>query len=394
MRIAMLGHKRIPSREGGVEIVVEQLAVRMAAMGHQVTVYNRKGHHVSTGVERKTGADKKKHSYRGVTVCPVFTFEKKSLNAIVYAFLATFKAVAGKFDVIHFHAEGPCAMLWLPHLLGIPTVATIHGLDWQRAKWGGFATRFLLFGEKMAAKFADQVIVLSENVQHYFQDTYGRDTVYIPNGIDRPVKKGADLIQKQYGLTENSYLLFLSRLVPEKGAHYLVDAYRELKKQGALQGKKLVIAGGSSHSGEYVQELKRQVGEDPDILMTGFVEGTALEELYSNAWIYVQPSDVEGMPLSLLEAMSYGNCCVVSDIPENGNVVGEHGLTFQKGQVQDLKQVLLKLSGEPEAVQELKNGAADYICEKFQWQQVVEQTLELYQKAVTAHRKKSTDNHK
>ena len=175
MKIAMIGHKRIPSREGGVEIVVEELATRMVEKGHSVTVYNRKGKHVSGG---KTVNLK---DYKGVKIKSVPTFENGKLNAIVYSVIATFLALFGRYDVIHFHAEGPCSMIWLPHLFGIHTVATIHGLDWQRAKWGGFATKFLKFGEKTAAKYADELIVLSEGSRDYFKKTYGRETVFIPN---------------------------------------------------------------------------------------------------------------------------------------------------------------------------------------------------------------------
>ena len=159
MKIAMIGHKRIPSREGGIEIVVEELSTRLVIMGHTVFAYNRAGKNVSD-----RNADKEAHklkTYKGIRLVKIPTPNNKKLNAIVYSFLATIHAVTHNFDVIHYHAEGPCAMLVIPHFLGIRTIATIHGLDWQRAKWGGFATKFLKFGEKIAAKYADEVIVLS-----------------------------------------------------------------------------------------------------------------------------------------------------------------------------------------------------------------------------------------
>lgn len=378
MKIAMLGHKRIPSREGGVEIVVEELSVRMAALGHKVTVYNRKGRHVSTGEqEQKELSAKEKHGklYRGVRVLTVPTFEKKSLNAVVYSFFAAIRALFGRYDVIHFHAEGPCSMLPIPHLFGIRTVATIHGLDWQRAKWGGFATRFLLFGEKMTAKYADEVIVLSENVKQYFKDTYGRDVVYIPNGINRPECRKAEIITEKYGLKKDSYFLFLARLVPEKGVHYLLDAYEKLDTD-----KKLVIAGGSSHSDDYMEQIKARAAKNLNVIMTGFVQGQELEELYSNAYVYVLPSDVEGMPLSLLEAMSYGNCCLVSNIPENLGVTGSIGEYFEKGNVEDLREKLENLVNNPQTVKDYQEESADYICAKYQWDKVVEETLKLYER--------------
>ena len=196
MKIAMIGHKRIPSREGGVEIVVEELSVRMAKKHHDVYVYNRKGRNVQDN-SVKVNKSKK---YKGVYIKNVFTFENKSLNAIVYTVIATLKSLFGRYDVIHYHAEGPCSMIWLPHFFGIRTVATIHGLDWQRSKWGGFATRYLKFGEKMAAKYADEIIVLSKAVQKYFKVTYNRDTKFIPHGVNKPEIRKAKIIKEKWGL--------------------------------------------------------------------------------------------------------------------------------------------------------------------------------------------------
>ena len=376
----MFGQKRIPSREGGVEIVVEELCTRMVVQGHNVTCYNRGGHHVS-GSEYDS---KRLKEYKGIKLKTVPTIEKKGLAAVSSSFFAALCCAFGKYDIIHIHAEGPAFFAWLPKMFGKKVIVTIHGLDWKREKWkSGFGSKFIHQGEKNAVKYADEIIVLSKGVQDYFEKTYGRKTVFIPNGVSNHIERKPQIIKNKFGLDKDEYILFLGRLVPEKGIKYLIEAFKQVDTD-----KKLVIAGGSSDTSEFENEMKELAKEDKRILFTGFVQGQELEELYSNAYVYVLPSDLEGMPLSLLEAMSYGNCCVVSDIPENGNVVGEHGLTFQKGQIQDLKQVLLKLSGEPETVQELKNGAADYICEKFRWQQVVEQTLELYRKAVTARRKK------
>ena len=296
LRIAMIGHKRIPSREGGVEIVVNELSVRMAAKGHQVEAYNRKGSHVS-GKEFVNRIGKK---YKGINIITIPTFENKNLNAIVYSFMASVRALFTSYDVVHYHAEGPCATLWIPKLFHKRVVVTIHGLDWQRSKWGNFATRVLKFGERMAAKYADEIIVLSANMQEYFMREYGRKTVFIPNGVNRPEKKEAAEIKEKWNIDEDEYILFLARIVPEKGAHYLIDAY----KRAALP-KKLVIAGGSSHSGEYYEDLKIMAGENKNIIFTNFVGGRELEELYSNAYFFVLPSDVEGMAMGLLEAMSY-----------------------------------------------------------------------------------------
>lgn len=370
MNIAMLGHKRIPSREGGIEIVVEELSTRMVNAGHYVTCYNRFGHHVS-GKEFDGGS---LEEYRGVKLKSVFTINRKGLAAMTSSFFAAICTAFGKYDVVHFHAEGPCAMLWLPKLFGKRCIATIHGIDWQRAKWGGFASKYIKFGEKIAAKYADEIIVLSEGVQKYFMDTYGRNTVFIPNGVNRPIPRSPQLIKEKYGLDKDGYILFLGRLVPEKGITYLIEAFK-----GITTDKKLVIAGGSSDTDAFMQELKKLAEGENRIVFTGFVQGQMLEELYSNAYVYTLPSDLEGMPLSLLEAMSYGNCCLTSDIAECAEVVEDKAILFKKSDIDDLKEKLQYACDNPDAVKKLKDGATDFICGKYNWDAVVEQTLKLYQ---------------
>lgn len=373
-KIAMIGHKRIPSREGGVEIVVDELSTRMVKLGCRVDAYNRYGRHTAG----KRYLQYKGKEYHGIRLITIPTFRNGKLNAIVYSVLASFRALFGGYDVIHFHAEGPCIMVWLPKLFGIRTIATIHGLDWQRSKWGNFASRVLKAGEKMAARRADEVIVLSKNMQEYFLDTYGRQTRFIPNGIQRPRLYETEEIRKKYGLEKDGYILFVARIVPEKGLHYLIDAYKNIKTE-----KRLVIAGGNSHSQSYMEEVEAMAAEDPRILMTGFVSGRILEELYSNACLFVLPSDVEGMAVSLLEAMSYGNCCLVSDIQENTEVVAEYAVNFHKSDTQDLQEKMEYLLEHPEVRAAYQEKAADYICGKYNWDDVTEQTLRLYEGGIT-----------
>ena len=369
LRIAFLGHKRIPSREGGVEIVVSELATRMANDGHQVTCYNRNGHHVSGNAYDS----EKLKEYCGVRLKTVWTVNKKGLAAMTASFSAAICAALGKYDVVHFHAEGPCASLWIPKLFGKRCIATIHGLDHMRAKWGRFASWYIRTGEKCAVRFADEIIVLSENVQKYFKDKYNRDTVFIPNGVSRANPTRADLIVKEYGLKPNAYILFLGRLVPEKGIKYLIEAFKQVETD-----KKLVIAGGASDSTSFADEIRRDGESDSRIIFAGFVQGQMLEELYSNAYIYVLPSDLEGMPLSLLEALSYGNCCVTSDIAECESVIGEYGVTFKKSDVGELERTLQHLCDSPETVESYKSRAAEYVSTKYNWDDVCKQTLELY----------------
>ena len=369
LRIAMLGHKRVPSREGGVEIVVGELSERMAKLGHDVTCYNRRGHHVS-GEEFDSEFLSK---YNGVRINSVFTVQKGGLAAVSSSVFAAIKAAFGRYDVVHFHAEGPCAMLWLPKLFGKRCIATIHGLDHQRAKWGRFASWYIRFGEKCAVKFADEIIVLSENVRRYFKETYNRETVFIPNGVNPAQKKEAKEIAAKFNLSKDDYILFLGRLVPEKGLERLIEAYKNVKTD-----KKLVIAGGSSDTAEFESKLRAASADNPNIIFTGFVQGRLLEELFSNAYFYVLPSDVEGMPLSLLEAMSYGNCCLTSDIPECASVIGEYGCVFDRSKHDDLAEKMQNLCDNPETVSAFRQNSAAYICGRYNWNDVVLKTLELY----------------
>lgn len=369
-RVAMFGHKRIPSREGGIEIVVEELCTRMVEQGNEVTCFNRAGHHVSGAEYDKA----QQGEYKGIRLKTVPTIDKKGLAAVTSSFFSALYSAFGKFDVVHIHAEGPAFFCWIPKLFGKRVIVTIHGIDWQREKWrDGFGSKFIRQGEKNAVKYADEIIVLSKGVQDYFKKTYGRNTCFIPNGVNRPKILEADLIAEKFGLSKDSYILFLGRLVPEKGIRYLVEAFKQVKTD-----KKLVIAGGSSDTDAFANELKGLAKDDDRIIFTGFVQGAMLDELYSNAYIYTLPSDLEGMPLSLLEAMSYGNCCLVSDIPECAEVVEDKALIFQKTNIEDLQEKLQDACDHPEMVMKMKNQAADFICAKYNWDEVVDKTLALY----------------
>ncbi len=368
MHIAMVGHKRYGSREGGVEVVVTELARRMSALGHEVTCYDRGGRDVMTGGETAGECVQE-----GVRVEPVRTVDVRGLAALTSSFFATLRAIRQRPDVIHYHAEGPCVPLRIAHWARIRTVATIHGLDWQRAKWGRLASAYIRLGERTAARCADEVIVLSKAAQNYFRETYGRETVLIPNGVDACEPLPAREIADRWGLSGGSYLLYLGRIVPEKGLHYLLEAYRQLDTN-----KRLVVAGAASDTSEYMDEVRALAAGDDRVLFTGFVTGDVLAELYSNAYCYVLPSDVEGMPLSLLEAMSYGCACVTSDIPECANVLAGTGVTFSRGDTGDLRDALAGLLDDSARARELGAAAHERVTTTYDWDSVVARTLELY----------------
>lgn len=397
LSIAMFGQRFLddPSA-GGVEKVVFELSVRMAARGHRVTCFNRTypgaartetiaESHEATMECRKKTMECRKNAMKcrenamkchGIHVKTVPTIHRKGLGAFSSACFAAFASALGKFDVVHIHAEGPAATCWFPKLFGKRVIVTIHGLDWQRQKWShGLGGRCIQFGERCAVKYADEIIVLSERIQKYFMDRYGRETVLIPNGADFPQPREADRIQKRFGLEKDRYILYLSRIVPEKRVDLLIDAFRRVTTD-----KRLVISGGGSDTDDYLNELHKKADGDERILFTGIVRGSVLEELYSNAYVYVLPSDLEGMPLSLIEAMSYGNCCIVSDIAECTEVIEDRAVTFRKGDGADLEKKLQMLCEDAALVQAYREGAADFICGKYSWDETADQTLQLYRR--------------
>lgn len=331
--------------------------------------YNRKGKNVQ---DKNADKDKKKlKEYKGVKILTIPTINKKGIDAFLYSFFASVRALFGHYDVLHYHAEGSCAMLWIPHLFKKKIVVTIHGLDWQRSKWGGFATKYIKFGEKCAVKYADEIIVLSENVKKYFKETYNRETIFVPNGIDKPVIRQANIIKNKYNLNKNDYILFLARIVPEKGLDDLIDSYMQIETD-----KKLVIAGGASHTNEYLEHIKEKVKDNKNIIMTGFVQGEELDELYSNAYLYCLPSHIEGMPISLLEAFSYGCNVLISDIDENVQVAEQYATKFKMGNIDDLAKKLKECLEDKNRYD--SKEIQEFILNKYSWNDVVERTMKIY----------------
>lgn len=362
MKIAVIGQKGIPSRAGGVEIHVEEIMARMIDYDNTITVYCRESY-----------CSEKYTSYRGIRIKYMKSLNSKHLDAITYTFLSTIDAIRNKNDIIHYHALGPTLLSFIPRLFGIKVVSTCHGLDWQREKWGKFAKFALKLGEISSIKFPQEIIVVSKKLQRYYMKKYDKKTIYIPNGIENKKRLKPNIIKDVYGLKKDEYILFLARLVPEKGAHYLIDAFNEIDTD-----KKLVIAGGSSHSNKYVNILKEKAKENKNIIFTGFVSGDTLDELFTNAYLYVLPSEIEGLPISLLEAMAYGQCCLVSDIEENLEVVENFAEVFKNKDVYDLKKKLSKLMKDNEKVYNYKNKSSEFIKSKYNWDNVSKETYEVY----------------
>ena len=260
----MIGHKDFPSRSGGVEVMVGGLARGLVERGYDVTVYNR-------GLEKHHNV----YDVDGVHARRVFTLQKPSLNATIYSFLATFDALFRGYDVIHYHAIGPSVPLLIAKLFGKHTVCTVHGLNWKVDKWRGFASRYMKLGERIAAKYADDLVVLSETEWNYFLQKYDRASILIPNAIRFYERHDCSLIRERYGLEQGEYILYVGRISPEKGTMDLVEGYRKAKT-----GKKLVLVGPLDDS-EYCKTVQQQVQNDPNIIMTDYVVGDPLKAMPS-----------------------------------------------------------------------------------------------------------------
>ena len=359
MKIAMFGIKGVPV-PAGVENVVEEIGSRLVQRGHQVTVYVRP-HYTPPSLKE----------YKGMKLVHLPSIPTKHLDAITHSFLACLAALASDADIIHIHAIGNSIFAGLPRLFGKKTVVQSHGLDWQRAKWGRLAKLYLRMTDYTSIYFPNATTVVSQKTQHYYQDKFHRPVVFIPNGVS-PVQKVAPSEILQYGLQGNDYLFFAARLVPEKGCHYLIEAYQKLGQTD----KKLVIAGDGVFGDAYAERLKRYASDR--ILFLGFVQGRLLEELLSNAYVYVLPSEIEGLSVGLLEAMSYGNCVLVSNIEENLEAIGSAGLSFQSTSSADLATALGVLTKENTVVEQYRSQAQQAVLEMYNWDQVTDQYEALY----------------
>ena len=367
MKIAFIGQKGIPMKFGGVEKHVERLAIGLARRGHDVYVYTRPWY-----------TPKKLKKYQGVNLISLKSLRTKNLDAITHSFRASLDVLKKDYDIVHYHGVGPALLAWIPKFFK-PTckvVITFHCIDRFHQKWGLLARIALYLGEWAAIHFAHDTITVSKTLQNYCADTFGADTIYIPNGVDAVKDAQADTIKKKFGLSKGNYILFLSRLVKHKGAHYLIDAYNQLHTD-----KKLVIAGGSAFTDDYVKAIKNQAKYNPNIIFTGNVEGGSHEwqELYSNAYLFVHPSESEGLPIVILEAMSFGLPVLASNISENMEAIaGGHGFSFKNKNVNDLKKKLEHLINSPQLVKDVGFGAKKYVLENYNWADIVNSVENVY----------------
>lgn len=360
MRIAFLAVKNI-MRGGGIEKYTSELGSRLVQRGHEVTVYTMR--HYGDVPDR----------YLGMRIVSVPSFAAPCLQKLSCSATAAINSIwKNKYDIVHFHSFAPGAFAWLPKLRGSKCVLQLHSLEWKRKRWGTVGSSVVKILEKLALSQSHINTAVSRTQCAFYRTNRGIEMQYIPTAADVKPKTEAKEIY-QLGLEPNAYILFACRLVPEKGAHYLVSAFRKLDTD-----MKLVIAGDAQGATEYRKKLFDLARGDERILFPGFVEGRLIEELFSHCYVYAQPSEVEGLSLSILEAMSYGNCCLVSDIPENLEAIGDAGFHFINKNVDDLTDHMRWLLEHSEEVASVNIVAKERIKQHYSWQSISEQIEKLY----------------
>ncbi|MBN2142787.1 glycosyltransferase family 4 protein [Candidatus Woesearchaeota archaeon] len=367
IKVAMIGLRGIPASNGGIEVAVEEISTRLAKLGCDVTVFCRSQYCLT-----------RHKSYRGVNLKNIPTLNTKTTEAIVHSTAASMVAALSDFDIVHFHAMANGIFSLLPKIAGKKTVVTFHGIDWEREKWGRLARAYIKFSERATYLLKNKVISVSNKIKDYCKNRFNfTDVTVIPNGVNIPKSRLIKSL-KRFGLKRDGYILFLSRIVPEKEAHTLVKAFRKLKTR-----QKLVIAGPTTHTDDYLKKVKESAGDDKRIIFTGPLYGDEKTEAFSNCSFFVLPSTIEGMPIVLLEAMSFGKCPLVSDIAENLEVVDDSvSFSFKVRTVNDLARKMDFMLKHKATVNTKGRKAKELVKQKYNWDKIAEQTLEVYRKAL------------
>jgi glycosyltransferase involved in cell wall biosynthesis len=373
MKIAFIGQKGIPATYGGIEKFTEEVAIRLSNLGHEVTVYTRP-HYLKTS-EKDFNTELKWLSpnaltYNGVLIKRIPSIPTKHLDTFSHTFLCTCDALLGDYDAIIYQAIGPSSLSVIPRLFSKSLVISIiHSLDWKRKKWGHLARILLRIAECFSIYSPKRVFVISDTLRQYFASRYRRKTTVLTPGIEIDQQIDIHLIEK-LGLIPHEYILFLNRIVPEKGCHYFLEALAKIKTD-----KKVVIAGDNTQEPRYFERLKQRFSND-QILFLGYVEKKVKCALYANAFLYVLPSEIEGLPQTLLEAAAYGCPVLASDIPENLKVLGENGFYFRRGDAEDLANKLEYLLKNPETLTSHVAFLKDLIKQTYSWGRTCSALLE------------------
>ncbi len=369
MKIAFIGQKGIPAIAGGVEKHVEKLSTRLVAEGHEVTVYVR-SHYTPVTLE----------TFQGVKLVHVPSIHTKHLDAISHTLSATLHALFAEYDVIHYQSIGPSILSIIPRLLKpkCRVVATFHSRDYTHKKWGWMARTFLHMAEYITCTVPERTIVSSETLIDYAKSTYGRTVTFIPSGAEVAFESDTTVLS-ELGLRSKRYLLAVHRLVPHKGTHYLIKAFKELEDTNRIPNNfKLVIVGTHADTEEYEKFLKHLAEGRSNIIMAGERTGQAMESLYSHAYLYVQPSEQEGLSLALLEAMGHGLLPLVSDIEPHKEAVANTGAYFPVKDIEGLKKELAYFINKSDEVAVLGRAAQERVREHYSWEAVAKKTIEVY----------------
>jgi glycosyltransferase involved in cell wall biosynthesis len=365
LRIFVIGTRGFPDVQGGVERHCEELYTRLARKGCDITVATRTPYVLP---------EKRMPSWHEVSLLHLWCPKTKAFEAIIHSVLGVFAAARKSPDVLHIHAVGPSLVAPLAKLLGLKVVVTNHGPDYQRAKWGRTAKAVLKLGEYMGTKFADQVIVISSAIKELMISEYNRtDPNLIPNGVTLPTIRPNGETLKKYGLEPQKYLFTAVRFVPEKGLHDLIDAYRKIENPDF----KLVIAGDADHETSYSLQIKEMADKVPGVVLTGFISGEPLAELYSNAGLFILPSYHEGLPIALLEAMSFELPVLISNIPQHQEVALPEFRYFPVSDTEALSAKMVELMSRGISEEE-KAGQRTMIEEKYNWDRIADQTYKVY----------------
>jgi len=375
MKIAMIGQKGLPAVWGGVERHVEELATRLVKNGHQVTVYSRSWY------------SQKRSKYQGVILCFVPSIHTKNLDAITHTLFSTIDALRHDFDIIHYHGVGPALLSFIPRLLKphAKVIATFHCQDRLHGKWSFFAKIMLKLGEFVACKFPHETIVVSQTLQKYVKEKYNCEAVYLPNGITA-ADQSNELTLEKFGLKKDQYILAVSRLVSHKAIHYLIEAFRQLKKKQPTlaENLKLVIVGDGSFTDHYVEYLRAMTRDLPDIVFTGWQKGAELSDLFSGSLFFVHPSQSEGLPLVVLEAMSYEKAVIVSDIPEHQEIIIDKRFLFEHNSAADLTRKLIWVLQNPtiRKVSQIQNR--QLVEKEYNWEMILPLLEAVYERTLCA----------
>jgi glycosyltransferase involved in cell wall biosynthesis len=377
MKVAMIGQKGVfVTHDGGVEKHVEELSKNLVEMGNEVDVYCRR-HFMSENIAEKYEKLKLDQEYlkiNGISILFSPSINTKYLDTISHTLTSTIKTFFKKYDVIHYHGIGPSILSFIPRIFSsAKIIVTFHSIDRYHKKWGTFARIMLTFGEWTACNFPNKTIAVSKTIKKYCRDRYKRDAIYIPNGVEVDEAHGSGELEK-FGLEPNKYILSVARFVRHKGLHYLIKAFKEIK----INGLKLAIVGESPYPNEYADYLKKLAKNEKDIIFTGYQKGEALAQLFDNAYLYCHPSESEGLAITILEAMAYGKCVLISDIEENLEAMSDHGFYFKKGNVKDLSEKLIKLLDDQESVTKMGEKAKEFVLKEHNWKNISRKTLKVY----------------